>query len=84
MTMWLEEDQYDCKKDLMDLLMMNYDASSCLLVCTVLSILPVCYFLPMVWVFYADIGHLFLFYYYQLQHWSIFYFSGICFKLWNW
>jgi len=25
--------------------------------------------------FYADIGHLFLFYYYQLEHWSIFHFS---------
>jgi len=51
MTMWLEEDQYDCKKDLMDLVIVNYDASSCLLVCTLLSILLVCYSIPMVWVF---------------------------------
>ena len=53
MTLWLEEDQYDCKKDLMDLVMMNYDASSCLLVCTMLSILPLCYSLPVAGVFYA-------------------------------
>jgi len=32
----------------MDLVMMNYDASSCLLVCIMLSILPVCCSLPMV------------------------------------
>jgi len=83
MTMWLEEDQYDCEKDLMDLVMMNYDASSCLLVCNVPSILPVCCSLPMVWVFYANIGHLFPFYYYQLKHWSVFYFTDICFKLSN-
>lgn len=32
MNLWLEEDQSDCGKDLMDLVMMNNDASHCLLV----------------------------------------------------
>ncbi|XP_023706009.2 meiosis inhibitor protein 1-like isoform X1 [Cryptotermes secundus] len=31
MTLWLEEDQSECRKDLMDLVLMNHDASCCLL-----------------------------------------------------
>jgi hypothetical protein len=58
--MWLEEEQYNCKKDLMELVMMNYDASSCLLVCTVMS-MPVCCSLSMVWFFKQKLANCFCF-----------------------